>query len=797
MPYKILLALALVLTVLTACSALEPPTPIPPGNAGPTTPLATPELTPPPPPEPTATPAFVFGPDPFSQGLLARRNGDYARAVAAFQAALNANPNPAAAAEAQFRLGEAYWLANDADHAVQALSAYLKANPGGAHAPETRYFLGDAYRTLKDYPNALEQLRIYRSVSPALAGDTDAVIADIMVLTGDSVNAIAQYDRALQDSTLTASARINILMRAANVHTGRGEPARAAARYDAALAAATDAKTRADLDLRAGEAYAAANQMDQAVARWTEAFVKYPEQAGAYKSLVDLLNQNLAVDDFQRGLVDYYAGQYDPAITALQAHLKSDSPMPGEGHYFLAQSYAKKGAYTQAISEYDTIIKTLPKDKRVADAYMGKAAAQSTTGKVDDAVATWRKLAATLPDDAQADDALWRAATLLDRLKRYNDAADAYEDVQSKYPTRERAADALFWAGMDYFRGKDYKTAAARWQSLTKDYAKSSYYTRALFWLGKVAQANGQTTAAKNYWTQASSLSGYYAWRAKDAAAPPAQASPVYDPARYGMGSDAERADFEKWLNTWSKGTGAPGTLDAATRDDITFRRGAELMRLDRTVEARREFANVVSARQNDARALYALALYFRDNNLYSLSLECAERIARLASAAGAGDAPRLLWTLRYPTYYSDLILAEARANQMDPTLYFALVRQESSFYTWSTSSAGALGLAQVMPATGRDIAKSLGVKNFTTDQLYLPYVGIRFGVWYLAQDLKMFSEPIYALAAYNAGAGRVKQWQRSDLDLAVEEVDLSETMLYINIVYSNWRQYQTIYGGK
>lgn len=790
MAHRILPLLVLGL-LLAACSALESPTPTP---EIPLTQQATPV---PPTPEPTATPAFVFGPDAFSQGMLARRNGDYARAIAAFQAVLNGNPGPEQAAEAQFRLGEAYWLANDADHAVRALLPYLKTNPDGAHAPETHYFLGDAYRSLKDYPNALEQLRIYRDVSPALAGDTDATIADVMVLTGDSINALAQYDRALQDVKLSPSARVDILMRAANVHIGRGEQAQAAARYDAALGVATDAKTRADLDLRAGEAYAAAGQTDQAIARWTEAVVKYPEQAGAYKSLVDLVNRNIAVDDFQRGLIDFYAGAYDPAISALQSHLQSASPLLGEAHYYLAQSYAKKGAYTQAISEYDTIIKTLPKDKRVADAYMGKAAALNATGKLDDAIAAYRKFAAALPDDAQSDDALWRVATMLDRLKRYGDAAGAYESVQFKYPSRERAADALFWAGMDYYRTRDFKTATARWQSITKDYAKSTFYTRALYWLGKVAQAGGQTTAAKNYWTQASAGSSYYAWRARDALTPSSAGTPVYDAARYSMGGDAERAEMEKWLSGWAKGPGTLGALDAATRGELAFQRGAELVRLDRTVEARREFAALVTARQTDARSLYALALYFRDNNLFSLSLESADRIARLATAAGAAPAPRLLWTLRYPTYYSDLILAESKTNGMDPLLMFALVRQESSFYTWSTSSAGALGLGQVMPATGREIAQKLGVKTFTTDQLYLPYISIRFGAWYLAQDLKMFDEPIYALAAYNAGAGRVKQWQRSDLDLAVEEVDLSETNLYINIVYSNWRQYQAIYGGQ
>jgi len=259
------------------------------------------------------------------------------------------------------------------------------------------------------------------------------------------------------------------------------------------------------------------------------------------------------------------------------------------------------------------------------------------------------------------------------------------------------------------------------------------------------------------------------------------------------MDNDADRAEFEKWLIGWSRGATCCA-LDAATRNDAHFKRGAELLRLDRTVDARREFNTVIAEKQEDPRALYALALYFRDNNLFSLSMDCGERIARLAASAGAPDAPRLLWMLRYPTYYADLVVAEAKQNQIDPLLYFALIRQESSFNPWSTSSTDARGLGQVMPPTGQDIARRLGVKNFSLDQLYLPYISIRFGVWYFAQDLKQFDEPIYALAAYNAGSGRVKDWQRPDLDLAVEEIGLSETALYIRIVYSNWRQYQAIY---
>lgn len=788
----VLLLLLVLSALFAACStdSSSPPTPIP-------------TLTPTPIPEPTEMPTPVFSSDPFKDGMIARRNGDYARAAAAFQLVLNSNPTPDLLSEAQFRLGEADWLKNDFARAVLVLNAYLQAYPNGAHAPEAHYFLADAYRAQKDFANALAHLRLYRDQSPTLVGDTDAAIGDVMVAAGDFANALVQYDRALQDATLSASARINILLRAADVHSGRAQPALAAARYDAALALASDARMRADLYLRAGEAYAAARMLDPAVGRWNTAITQYPDQPGAYQALIDLVNRGAAVDDFQRGLVDYFAGAYDAAIAAFQRYLQNDSARAGDAQFYIASSYARKGAPSQAIAAYDGVIRALSKDKRVPDAYLGKAAAYGVIGQVDEAVAVYKKFASLYPDDARADDALWRAALLLDRVKRYGDAADVYEQMRAKYPGREHAVDALFAAGLDEYRTKDFKTASTRWQALVKDYPQFPAVARGLFWLGKTAKARGQEETAKNYWAQAAASRdaslperSYYAWRAASLL-PPAKTnsdSRRYDPARYSMDNPADRAEFEKWLAGWAKSSAALGTLDAATRDDLRFRRGAELLRLDRTVDARREFVPLVAAKQADALALYALTLYLRDNNLFSLSIDCAERIARLASNAGAPDAPRWLWMLRYPTFYGDLVVAEAQTNQIAPLLYFALIRQESSFNPWSTSSSDARGLAQIIPSTGREIAQKLGARTFALDQLYLPFVSVKFGVWYFAQELKKFDEPIYALAAYNAGSGRVANWQRPDLDLAVEEIDLSETSAYVRIVYSNWRQYQEIY---
>lgn len=729
--------------------------------------------------------------------MIARRNGDYARAVAAFTLVLKSNPSAELASESQFRLAEAYWLKNDYPNAIQSFSAYLGANPKGAHAPEINYFLADAYRATKDYPNALASYRVYRDQSPTLVGDIDATIADTMILAGDSANAIAQYDKALDDKLLSTATRILVLQRLADTYQGRSQPALAGARFDAAYQIATDAKTRADLLLKAGEAYAAANQLDIAVQRWLEAINKYPEQASAYQSLVDLVNRSVVVDDYQRGLVDYYAGQYDAAIAAFQRELQSDTTRAADIHYYLAVSYARKNAYTQAITEYDIIIKSFPKSNRLDDAYLGKASALGIIGKTDEALVTYKRLPANYPEDASADDALFRAAQLLDRMKRYDEAADLYAQTQSKYSTRERASEALFLAGFDDYRTKDFKSAMTRWELLTKTYPQSTHLARTLVWLGKAAQARGQNDAAKSYWTQASKIAtkSYWTWRAAELLnnnrnkVDPRR----YDESRYAMDNATDRAEFEKWLAGWAKnGSGAtPGTIDASTREDLRFRRGSELLRLDRTAEARVEFAALVAAKQDDAYALYALALFGRENNLFSMAMSAAERIARIAPN---DNFPRWLWVMRYPLYYADLVVVEAKANQIDPLLYLAVIKWESGFNTWATAEAGERGLGQIIPPTGKGIAQALGIKNFDLDTLFLPYVNVHFGAWLFAQNLKQFEDPIYALGAYNAGGGRAKNWVKSDIDMAVEEIDIASTNLYTRQIYAYWKQYQDIY---
>jgi soluble lytic murein transglycosylase len=185
---------------------------------------------------------------------------------------------------------------------------------------------------------------------------------------------------------------------------------------------------------------------------------------------------------------------------------------------------------------------------------------------------------------------------------------------------------------------------------------------------------------------------------------------------------------------------------------------------------------------------------------LYRLSIICAERLTWTLPITGRDEVPRFIQQLSYPLYYSDLVVSEADGQQIDPLLFFALVRQESLFEPSITSPAGARGLTQVIPATGDWIAGRLGWKALGENDLLLPYINVYFGAWYFGVQLATFdNEIVPALAAYNAGPGHIHEWQADapDPDLLLETMPYVEPRNYVRAVYENYAYYRQLYQAK
>jgi soluble lytic murein transglycosylase len=197
-----------------------------------------------------------------------------------------------------------------------------------------------------------------------------------------------------------------------------------------------------------------------------------------------------------------------------------------------------------------------------------------------------------------------------------------------------------------------------------------------------------------------------------------------------------------------------------------------------------------------DVPALYAMAEGLNRRDRASAGTALARELFR---QAGLKWNPRLL-RIAYPFPYRDLIASEAKKRGIDPYFMVALIRQESAFNPAATSAVGAMGLMQVMPPTGRTLAKRLGIPRFKTAMLHDPIINVRLGAKYLADMINAWQgRPDYVLVAYNAGPSRAARWSRfpeaRDPDLFLERIPFDETRDYVRVVQLNARIYERLYG--
>lgn len=152
-----------------------------------------------------------------------------------------------------------------------------------------------------------------------------------------------------------------------------------------------------------------------------------------------------------------------------------------------------------------------------------------------------------------------------------------------------------------------------------------------------------------------------------------------------------------------------------------------------------------------------------------------------------------------YPIHYREEIEEYSQAYGVDPLLVASIIRVESKYNQRARSSKGAMGLMQLMPSTAEWVAPQAGIFNFEPSMLYDPRKNIKIGTWYFSSLQREFpgDSPV-AIAAYNAGRGRVRQWLELQVWDGTEEnlsnIPYSETRNFVGKVLHYYRRYKKIY---
>ena len=509
-------------------------------------------------------------------------------------------------------------------------------------------------------------------------------------------------------------------------------------------------------------------------------------------------------------------GDYPAAVVAYQAVL-ADSPTGDEARlagFHLGQAYLLWKDYPRAVEALQTFLDTYPADDLTPRAWFMLGLARRGAGDPAGALAAFgvyraaggvisdyanlraASLAPTTPSQTSVqpprstgDVAAYNAARRLETSSSLEAAVDAYQRFIDAYPQSRLAAEAQFRLGLAHYRLDQLDDARATWHAQVNSDASTASRSRAAYWLSRLEQAAGGAEQVAAYRAQAVALApdSFYGLRAKG------WAFDAGGGGLRGVDEKAEQAEFNAWLAGW-----AGGGPDESVLADERFQRADELLGVGLPAAAVRELRSLLNAVWNQPRALAALALAARERQVHTIASSAAERLGQLSPAQWIGGTPRLNQRLAYPIAYADIVTHEATAYGVDPLWLFALIRQESRFDPTATSLAGARGLTQVMPATGRSIAQNLGLATwFGVDDLYRPVIGIPFGAWYWANGLGQSGQPLVALAGYNGGPGNATRWWRNaegDLDLFVELIDLSETATFVKVIPEQYARYRAIY---
>lgn len=224
----------------------------------------------------------------------------------------------------------------------------------------------------------------------------------------------------------------------------------------------------------------------------------------------------------------------------------------------------------------------------------------------------------------------------------------------------------------------------------------------------------------------------------------------------------------------------------AVVARDPALVRALELFKIDRPAWAAREWADALT-RFDDAQRRLAVEVAV-DNGWFDRAVFALE-----------GPQEMRLYTLRFPLHHGDGIRREAARNALDPAWIAAEIRAESTFNTRARSPANAMGLMQVLPATGASVAKRIGLNGYGgADSLFDADTNIAIGSAYLRQLMDKYGGlPYVTIAAYNAGPTPTARWQTQrpnfDADFWVETISYKETREYVarvlafSVIY-DWR---------
>lgn len=657
-------------------------------------------------------------------------------------------------------------------------------------------YVGDAPATARDLLADDETASLRNGTAGPFADWREMALAELAAADGDFARALGHYARLIEDHP-TSPLRPRALVAAASLHQDLGADDRALELVRLVRREGASARTRIDMEVLAWEIGSSLD--DDGVLREAgrRLLISAPWRAAALgaadlfldgQGQVEWRNVLSAEELESRAATFLHLGQADAARITLGSVALADRHL--EWHLLTARAFTEVGRSREALAALE--VPTLnSSDERARVEYQRGLAAldladpEGGGSELSASERTWMRTAAQghleraaeLTGDAEiAAAALRRLYGIVDDegLERQHAVLAA---LRRHDPRDRTGAQPLWEAGWTAFRSGDHTAAVDWWSELAAIYPGSREAHRGLYWQARALQKMGRRADARRILNR--------------------------------LVDDSDTTDFYRrqalvrlGATPWLLGEAAEEMAELIPWEiDPALRRAKLMTDLGLDPLARRETAMVEEAADpDDAAALRALIL--TRTGKHGAAMRLLLRAYPQLGGPTQGAIPTEILRAYYPLAYADEIRDAARRTGLPPYLVAGIIRQESGFDPRATSPVGARGLMQVMPATGREVAASLG-ESYEPERLYDPGYSILLGSTYFSRVLKMFDGNVeLALAAYNGGPNRIRRMWRerergSDVDEFLETLPIEESRNYVQRILVHADSYRRLYPGE
>lgn len=430
-------------------------------------------------------------------------------------------------------------------------------------------------------------------------------------------------------------------------------------------------------------------------------------------------------------------GRYREGRDALRPLL--DGPLAEEAHFHFIAATRGLGLKDEHRSQARAFVQAYPASPFADEVLNNLASAFIVNNEDAEADRVFREILAQYPTGRFAERAAWKAGWTAYRQGRFAEALQFFDKGSAQFPRSDYRPSWLYWAGRAAEQAGQVETGTARLRLAATDY-HNSYYGRIA--LVRLKGARG------------------------GAVAPTLQKAP------------------------------APATAAIPTAERIATLLAAGLNR-----EAMNELQYAQRVWGDSPRLQATIAVTHQRLGNVRAGINAMKRAYPQYLAAGGETLPTDILKVIFPLDYWPLLQKYAKQRNLDPYLVAALVAQESNFDPAVRSHANAYGLMQILPSTGRQYARKIGVRNFGTRRLLEPEVNVMLGTQIFSDAIRRFGGAHYALAAYNAGDSRVVRWknERPGLpqDEFIDDIPFPETQNYVKRILGTAEDYRYLYSSR